>query len=159
MIQQWIWSCGGMILTGENRRTRRKTCPSATLSNTNPTRTGLRANAGLRCEMPATNRTATGLFYWRKWLRAESDAKDMMVIHICRWVVSFKRGRFTPVKRTPVPTGYAAGWAPELIWTLWRRKTCPARNRTPLVPPEPGHDSGWALPCPWSRPLIRPPSA
>jgi hypothetical protein len=27
----------GMILTGENRRTRRKTCPSATLSTTNPT--------------------------------------------------------------------------------------------------------------------------
>jgi hypothetical protein len=28
---------GGMILTGENRRTRRKTCPSDTLSTTNPT--------------------------------------------------------------------------------------------------------------------------
>jgi hypothetical protein len=28
---------GGMILTGENRRPRRKTCPSATLSTTNPT--------------------------------------------------------------------------------------------------------------------------
>jgi hypothetical protein len=28
---------GGMILTGENRRTRRKTCPNATLSTTNPT--------------------------------------------------------------------------------------------------------------------------
>jgi hypothetical protein len=30
-------SDGGMILTEENRRTRRKTCPSATLSTTNPT--------------------------------------------------------------------------------------------------------------------------
>jgi hypothetical protein len=29
-------SDSGMILTGENRRTRRKTCPSATLSTTNP---------------------------------------------------------------------------------------------------------------------------
>jgi hypothetical protein len=28
---------GGMIQTGENRRTRRETCPSATLSTTNPT--------------------------------------------------------------------------------------------------------------------------
>jgi hypothetical protein len=28
---------GWMILTGENQRTRRKTCPSATLSTTNPT--------------------------------------------------------------------------------------------------------------------------
>jgi hypothetical protein len=30
-------SDGGIILTGENRRTRRKTCPSATLSTTNST--------------------------------------------------------------------------------------------------------------------------
>jgi hypothetical protein len=28
---------GGMKLTGENRNTRGKTCPSATLSTTNPT--------------------------------------------------------------------------------------------------------------------------
>jgi hypothetical protein len=33
MIHEWIWSSGGMILTGENRRTRRKTCPSATVTN------------------------------------------------------------------------------------------------------------------------------
>jgi hypothetical protein len=31
------WSSGEMILTGENRRTRRKTCPSTTLFTTNPT--------------------------------------------------------------------------------------------------------------------------
>jgi hypothetical protein len=31
----------GMILTGESRSTRRKTCPSATLSTTNPKQTGL----------------------------------------------------------------------------------------------------------------------
>jgi hypothetical protein len=36
-IYEWIWSSGGIILTGENRRTRRETCPSATLSTTNPT--------------------------------------------------------------------------------------------------------------------------
>jgi hypothetical protein len=44
-----------MILTGENRRTRRKTCTSATLSITNPTYTALGANKGLRDEKPATN--------------------------------------------------------------------------------------------------------
>jgi hypothetical protein len=37
MIHEWIWSSGVMTLTGENRRTRRKTCPSATISTTNPT--------------------------------------------------------------------------------------------------------------------------
>jgi hypothetical protein len=45
---EWTWSSGGMILTGENRRTRRKTCTSATLSTTDPKWTALGAN-------PATN--------------------------------------------------------------------------------------------------------
>jgi hypothetical protein len=43
-------SHGGMILTEENRRTRRKTRPSATLSFTNPTWNELGANSGLRGE-------------------------------------------------------------------------------------------------------------
>jgi hypothetical protein len=47
-------SDGGMILTGENRRTRRKTCPSVTLSITNPTRTDPGPKPGLRGEGPAT---------------------------------------------------------------------------------------------------------
>jgi hypothetical protein len=41
IIHEWIWSSGGMILTGENRRTRRNSCPSATLSTTNTTWTYL----------------------------------------------------------------------------------------------------------------------
>jgi hypothetical protein len=44
------------IVTGENRRTRRKTCPSATLSTTNPT--GI--DPGLRGERPATNDLSHG---------------------------------------------------------------------------------------------------
>jgi hypothetical protein len=39
-----------MKLTGENRSTRRKTCPSATLSTTNPTWTDPGSNLGLRGE-------------------------------------------------------------------------------------------------------------
>jgi hypothetical protein len=42
-------SHGGMTLTGETRRTLRKTFPSATLSTTNSTWT----NAGLRSEKPS----------------------------------------------------------------------------------------------------------
>ena len=53
-----------MKLTGENRSTRRKTCPSTTLSTTNPTWTDQESNPGLRGERPATNRlshvTVTG---------------------------------------------------------------------------------------------------
>jgi hypothetical protein len=48
------------ILTEVNRRTRSKTCPSATLSTTNPTRIDLGANPGLRCERPATNDLSHG---------------------------------------------------------------------------------------------------
>jgi hypothetical protein len=48
------WSNGGIILTEENRRTRRETCPSATLSITNPTWTDL-GEPGLHSEKPATN--------------------------------------------------------------------------------------------------------
>jgi hypothetical protein len=49
-----------MKLTGENRSTRGKTCPSATLSTTNPTWIDLGSNPGLRCERPTTNRLSRG---------------------------------------------------------------------------------------------------
>ena len=49
-----------MKLTGENRSTRGKTCPSATLSTTNPTWTGPGSNLGLRGERLATNRLSHG---------------------------------------------------------------------------------------------------
>jgi hypothetical protein len=53
-------SDGGMILTGENRKTRRNTCLSATLSTTNPTWIDQGANPGLRGERPATNDLSLG---------------------------------------------------------------------------------------------------
>jgi hypothetical protein len=43
------------ILTGENRRTRRETCPSATSSTINATWIDPGANPGLRCERLAIN--------------------------------------------------------------------------------------------------------
>jgi hypothetical protein len=43
-----------------NRTTRRKTCPSATLSTSNPTSTALGTKPGLRDEKPATNRLSYG---------------------------------------------------------------------------------------------------
>jgi hypothetical protein len=49
-----------MKLTGENRSTRRKTCPSATLSTTNPTWIDPGSNPGLSGERPATNRLSHG---------------------------------------------------------------------------------------------------
>jgi hypothetical protein len=49
-----------MKLTGENRSTRGKTCPSATLSTTNPTWTDPGSNPGLRRGRPAANRLSHG---------------------------------------------------------------------------------------------------
>jgi hypothetical protein len=50
-----------MILIEKNRRTRRKTCPSATLSASNPTWTALGANTGLRGENSITNHLSYGM--------------------------------------------------------------------------------------------------
>jgi hypothetical protein len=49
-----------MKLTGENRSTWGKTCPSATLPTTNRTWTDPGSNPGLRDERPATNRLSHG---------------------------------------------------------------------------------------------------
>jgi hypothetical protein len=49
-----------MKSTGENRSTRGKTSPSATLSTTNPTSTDPGSKPGLRGGRPATNRLSHG---------------------------------------------------------------------------------------------------
>jgi hypothetical protein len=49
-----------MKLTGKNRSTRGKICPSATLSTTNPTWIEPGSNPVLRRERPATNRLNHG---------------------------------------------------------------------------------------------------
>jgi hypothetical protein len=48
---EWWWN----YIDRENRRTRRKTCPSATLSTTNATWIDPGTNQGLRGERPVTN--------------------------------------------------------------------------------------------------------
>jgi hypothetical protein len=58
ITQMSMESYGGMTVTDENRITRRKTCPSATLSTTHPTCIDPGANAGLRGDSPGTNRWA-----------------------------------------------------------------------------------------------------
>jgi hypothetical protein len=49
-----------MKLTVENRRTRGKPCPSATLSTTNPTWTDPESNPDLRGGRPEANRLSHG---------------------------------------------------------------------------------------------------
>jgi hypothetical protein len=50
----------GMILTGKTEELGEKTCPSATLSTTNPTWIDPGVNPELRGERPATNRLNHG---------------------------------------------------------------------------------------------------
>jgi hypothetical protein len=42
-----------------------------------------------------------------------------------------------PGKEHPVPIAQEAGWAPDPVWTLWRRENfpTPVGNRTPIVQP------------------------
>jgi hypothetical protein len=47
---QRVWSTRGVMLTGEKRSARRKTCPSATFITTKPTRTGAGLHPGLRTD-------------------------------------------------------------------------------------------------------------
>jgi hypothetical protein len=71
---------GGMILTGENRRTRRKTCPSATLSTTNPTWIVPGANPGLRGERPATDDLSHGTALFDMLQYGIANQRAIMVI-------------------------------------------------------------------------------
>jgi hypothetical protein len=60
VVEEWVLSNGGMILTGENRSTRRRTCRSATSSTTNPMRTGVGLKPDIRDDMPVTNHLSHG---------------------------------------------------------------------------------------------------
>jgi hypothetical protein len=82
-----------MKLTGENRRTREKTCPSATLSTTNHTWTDPGSNPGLRGERPATNRLSHGT----------ADLKGLKVT-VTRAVESGFESRWKIVPGTPPPS-------------------------------------------------------
>jgi hypothetical protein len=65
------------IFTGENRRTRRKTCPRAALSITNPTWIDPGANPGHRGEMPATNDLSHGTSLEVTYVSSETEIRDL----------------------------------------------------------------------------------
>jgi hypothetical protein len=83
-----------MILTGENRRTRRKTCPSTTLSTTNPIWTDRGAKQGLR-----------HLSHAHSWMRINGRDKEIGRYngngkqHVSKWRHKVKQSRYTPWRR------------------------------------------------------------
>lgn len=55
-MNEWVWVVGEMLLIGESEVLGgKKSRPSATLSNTDPTWTGLGSNLALHGDRPATN--------------------------------------------------------------------------------------------------------
>jgi hypothetical protein len=73
-----------MKLTGENRSTRGKTCPSATLSTTNPTWIELGSNPGLRGGRPAANLLSHGTAYKHSYYRGFQCGRTY--VHRCTYV-------------------------------------------------------------------------
>jgi hypothetical protein len=67
MLHMSMESYSGLILTEENRRTRRGTCPSATLSTTNPVRIDLGAYPGLHSHRAAANHLSLGIAWEWTW--------------------------------------------------------------------------------------------
>jgi hypothetical protein len=64
---KWAWSIFGTVLTGDNRSTQRRTCPSGTLSTTNPTWIGPGSNMCLRDERPCTDSLRHGTEFVKAW--------------------------------------------------------------------------------------------
>jgi hypothetical protein len=54
-----------------------------------------------------------------------------------------------PGKQPLVHTGQEAGWFPEPVWTIWRRKKfCPCGTRNPAVQPIASLYTNWAIVTP-----------
>jgi hypothetical protein len=60
VIYEYVWSIGGVILTGENGSAAIKTCLIVTLSTTNIAWTGLGSSPGLSGDRLVTNRLSRG---------------------------------------------------------------------------------------------------
>jgi hypothetical protein len=89
-----------MILTGENRNTRGKTCPNATLSTTYPTWTDPGWNPSLHDERPATNRLSHGTAF-----AADLLSWELRGIPFCLFSVHFFNLQMTVISLL-ADTGY-----------------------------------------------------
>jgi hypothetical protein len=76
-----------MILTEENRRTRRETCPGSNLSITNPTWDDLGANPGLHGEKPG--RRTVSVF---REVRGSNCSPDWLSLFSILWFAILRLG-------------------------------------------------------------------
>jgi hypothetical protein len=101
-----------MILTGENRRIRRKTCPSSTLSTTNSTRTEQGANTEQRGERQVTNRLGHDTAYVSSYSN----------------VTHFQRSHVSRVPAVKLPSSQRK-WRNTCVLPWWRRQYAPLKRR------------------------------
>jgi hypothetical protein len=83
----WERRCND-TLTEENRRTRRKTCLSATLSTTNPTWIDQSANPGLRGERPATNDLSHAMANYENLTTNNKIWRELIRLHSLYYLTS-----------------------------------------------------------------------
>ena len=132
--RETLYSVGGRWMNGYGAMVewywQRKTCPSATVSTTNPTRTGLRSNHGRRCLRPAIDRlkvdTASKLTlqpaFRYKAYRAQCGQRVWLAIHLSH-LLSSLRTSGSPSHRSDLQTL-------ECYYTTFFRNT---GNRLPSV--------------------------
>ena len=77
---EWVWSIGGMILTGENRSTWRKSYLGTTVSTINVTRTDMGLNQGLCSQRPETNRLSHGTLQCKAVIFSECALWFMWIV-------------------------------------------------------------------------------
>jgi hypothetical protein len=98
-IPRVIYECGEPRwndIDRGSRITRRKTCPSATLSTTNPTWTDPGANLGFRVKRPATNRLSHGT---ANMVVNDSESRPLTLILIV-WASGFYYCSAVPVNKS-----------------------------------------------------------
>jgi hypothetical protein len=114
---------GGMILTGENRRTRRKTCTSVSFSAINPTWIDPGAKPGLRGESPATNRLSHGTALFPGVNRAERGAA------LRRWLLRRTHSACCVASRLIIQVA-------ALKWSGWQVQSNSVRLRCAVIDSE-----------------------
>jgi hypothetical protein len=57
------------------------------------------------------------------WRRGDITPSFLtLALDVGDWT-SLRRGRLPSEKEPPIPIGWEAGWAPEQVWTIWKRES------------------------------------
>jgi hypothetical protein len=72
-----------------------------------------------------TDDLVLGQILWKRWPQYKMEVSAQL----------HAPAALPPVKQPPVPITFEAGWAPQLVWALWRKeKSCFCRELKPSLP-------------------------